>query len=194
MAHVRHDVGEQTAVELLALAAAASPWTDPGRFPRGLDAMLELMGGGVLEPSLISHLPHGLPVAGAADVVVSGTRDGQALLDQLAQDGVPSHLADAGFASIADFWPPWCAVMDGGEIAAMCFAARLTDLGAAAGVYTFPAWRGRGLAGVATAAWSSHPDLADLELGYSTLMSNTASQRVAARLGLPRIGLGLRIA
>lgn len=144
-----------------------------------------------MEPSFIFHLPHDLPVAG--DVVVSGTEAGRTLLHRIARDGVPSHLAEAGFSSLDDFWAPWCVVMDGGEIAAMCFAARLTNKGAAAGVYTFPAWRGRGLAGVATAAWSSHPDLADHELGYSTLMSNTASQQVAARLGLPRIGFGLRI-
>lgn len=193
LVHVRHDVPDEVAAVLLGLATREPAWTDPARRPACLDALTERLSAAAVEPSLIYNLPHGL--AGPdARVVSSGSPGGGELLQRLTRDGLPPHLVEAGFVALADFWAPWCAVMDDGEIAALCFAARLTDRGAAAGVYTFPAWRGRGLAGVATAAWSRHPDLSGHELGYSTLMTNAASQRVAARLGLPRIGLGLRIA
>jgi predicted GNAT family acetyltransferase len=80
-----------------------------------------------------------------------------------------------------------------GEIAAMAFAARLSDAGAEIGVYTFPAYRGQGCAAAATAAWSSLAALSGRELFYSTLTSNRSSQRVAERLGLEQIGVGLRV-
>jgi hypothetical protein len=192
-AHVRHDVPAGVAADLLALAATEPPWSDPKALPACLDALVERLGGEAeVNASLIYDLPHGVELAGPS-IVSSGTDAGDRLLAALERDGMPAHLVDAGFLGLGDFWAPWCAVMDGEAIAALCFAARLTERGAAAGVYTFPDWRGRGFAAAATAAWSRHPDLARRMLGYSTLTTNLSSQRVAARLGLPRIGLGLRI-
>ena len=106
---------------------------------------------------------------------------------------MPGYMVVAGFKSIADFWEPWCAVVEDGEIASMCFAARLGDKGAEAGVYTFPKYRGRGLAAAVTASWSSMPSLNHRALFYSTSTSNTSSQRVAARLGLRPIGTSITI-
>lgn len=199
VAHVRRDVADRTADELLAITAATPSWTDPTVAPASLKALTARLSRDspveAVNASLIYGLPHGLTVGGPP-VVCSGTAAGEALLDRLDRldrDGMPAHLVEAGFVSMDDFWTPWCAAIDDGEIAALCFAARLTDGGAAAGVYTFPAWRGRGFAAAVTAAWSRHPELAGRTLGYSTLVTNTSSQRVAARLALPLIGLGLRI-
>ncbi|MFG1701639.1 GNAT family N-acetyltransferase [Nonomuraea sp. M3C6] len=55
-----------------------------------------------------------------------------------------------------------------------------------AGTWTSPAFRGRGYAATATAAWA---DLfSGTRLFYSTSADNHSSQRVAARLGLRNIG------
>ncbi len=77
--------------------------------------------------------------------------------------------------------------------AAVAFAARLGAQGADVGVYTFPAFRGRGLAVAVTTVWSSLPALSDRALFYSTHRTNASSRRVAERLGLRRVGLSLRV-
>jgi predicted GNAT family acetyltransferase len=104
-------------------------------------------------------------------------------------------MRDAGFKSVADFWEPWCVALDGNEnaIASMCYAARLGDKGAEAGVYTFPRYRSRGLAAAVTASWASMAALNNRELFYSTSAANRSSQRVAARLGLRLIGASFSI-
>jgi predicted GNAT family acetyltransferase len=106
---------------------------------------------------------------------------------------MPPHLVEAGFGSVADFWPPWCVVVAKDVICAIAFAARLGPQSAAVGIYTFPDFRGRGLAATVTARWTTLPELAERSLFYGTSETNIASQSVAARLGLERIGLGLRI-
>jgi predicted GNAT family acetyltransferase len=106
---------------------------------------------------------------------------------------MPKALVDAGFLSISDLWPPWCVALDAGEIASVAFAARTAERSTAVGVYTFPGFRGRGLAAAVTAKWSSLPSLAGRALFYSTTADNTASRHVIARLRLPAIGVGLRI-
>jgi predicted GNAT family acetyltransferase len=115
------------------------------------------------------------------------------LLDRLARDGPPQVLADAGFKSVDDFWAPWCVALEDGEVAATAFAARLGPFGAEVGVYTFPGFRGRGLASAVTACWSSLAGLAGRNLFYSTQTTNRSSRRVAERLGLVRLGASLSL-
>ena len=197
LALVRHDVGEADARRAEALAQAEPPWFDPEHRPACLDELVALaaeMGPArPAAPALIHRLPNGSAGPVEATIVRSDTIDGEALLDRLARDGMPPHLVEAGFVGLDDFWEPWCAAMVDGEIASMAFAARLGAHGADIGVYTFPAFRGRGLAAAVTAAWSSLPSLSDRTLFYSTLNTNLASRRVAARLGLRRIGVSLRL-
>ena len=107
--------------------------------------------------------------------------------------GMPSSLTEAGFVDVSHFWPPWCTAIVGDEIAAMAFAARLGDQAAEIGVYTFPGFRGQGLAAAVTADWSALPSLKDRTLFYSTQTTNLSSQRVTARLGLRQIGISLRL-
>ncbi|HEX4736620.1 MAG TPA: GNAT family N-acetyltransferase [Allosphingosinicella sp.] len=146
-----------------------------------------------IETSIVYALPKdGLSLSGPA-FICSGTEEGSMLLDRLDRDGFPPHLRESGFATMEDFWPPWCVAFEGKEIATTAFAARLAPHGAEVGIVTFPAYRGRGLGAAVTAKWASLPQLADRTLFYSTSISNTASRRVAEKLGLERIGTGLRI-
>jgi hypothetical protein len=194
---VRHDIDGETAQRAGALAAAEPPWFDPEIRPACLEALIALASRETLAraatPALIYRLPSGMAYAADATIVRSDQVEGVALLERLARDGMPRHLIAAGFVGVADFWAPWCGALVGAEIAALAFAARLGERGAEVGVFTFPGFRGQGLAAAVTAAWSALPGLANRALFYSTHKTNVSSQRVAARLGLRRIGVSIRL-
>ena len=197
LALVRHDAPRETSRDVLELLDAEPPWVSPEARPAGLaEVIYRLLQDAPVrsvEALLTYALPkHAAPADGLA-FICSGTDQGDALLARLARDGMPSHMVEAGFLGLEDFWPPWCVAVEDQAIAAIAFAARLGEQGASAGVYTFPGYRGRGLAAAVTAQWSSLPDLEDRELFYTTAVTNTSSQRVAQRLGLQRFGLELRI-
>jgi hypothetical protein len=193
LAFVRHDVPDGIASALVREAEQAPPWFEADTLPACADALIgQLAPVTSAEPSLIFALPRA-PAAAEARIVCSGTTAGEALLARLARDGLPAHLVEAGFVGLGDFWEPWCVRLEDGEIAAVAFAARLGAAAAEIGVYTFPRWRGRGFAAGVTAAWSGLPELGDRELFYSCLASNGSSRRVAARLRLEHIAMGLRI-
>jgi hypothetical protein len=199
--HLRHDVRDATAASILARLGQDPPWFDPWEPPGGLDEVLDLLSreapvAGV-GPGLVYRLPHDLPQDPGQDdgvrMVCGDTVEGRAWLEDLAARGLPQALLTAGFLGVGDFWDPWCVALVEGEVAATAFAARLGARGAEAGVYTFPGFRGRGFAAAVTARWSSLPSLATRTLFYSTQRENLSSQKVAARLGLARIGASLRI-
>lgn len=197
LVRLRHDVGEETVVRVQALVADEPPWTDPDIQPACLPALSDLLSReGLVEApgsAVIHALPQGLGFATFARIVRSETEEGERLLARLARDGMPRALADAGFVGIGDFWAPWCVALHGDQIAAMAFAARMGREGASIGVYTFPGFRGLGLAAAVTADWANLPSLAGRALFYSALWANASSLRVIARLGLPRVGVSLRI-
>jgi hypothetical protein len=191
---LRDDVDDEIASEAQALTKAEPPWSDPSVAPHCLVALVKLLSPAEpATPALIYRLPNGLAYDTGATIIRGDSADGEQLLTRLSRRGMPTHLTEAGFTSRDDFWAPWCAAMEAGEIAAMAFAARLSARGADVGVYTFPGFRGRGLAAAVTANWSSLPSLRDRALFYSTHTTNRSSQRVAARLGLRRIGVSIRI-
>lgn len=194
---LRHDVSAGTARAIEALAARAAPWFDPWTDPDGLEDMLALLEReapvDAVSRSLIYRLPHALPVAAGVRIVSGDTAEGLHWLAQLADTGMPQHLLEAGFLGVGDFWEPWVVALEGETIAATAFAARIGPRAAEIGVYTFPGFRGRGLAAAVTAAWSGLAELADRPLFYSTQTTNLSSQRVAARLGLPQFGAGVRV-
>lgn len=196
LALLRRDIPDDTARAVHALVAAAPAWVDAYEPPPSLPAIAERLGQDApvtsIEVSLIYALPP-LEPPGNVKIVRSDSETGVRLLERLRREGLPEHLVAAGFVSLDDFWAPWCVAEEAGEIAAIAFAARMGASGAEVGVYAFPGFRGRGLAAAVTAAWSGLPQLAERTLFYSTLISNLSSQRVAARLGLPRIGASLRI-
>ena len=131
-----------------------------------------------------------LPGHRASDVpvVASGTPEGHELLARLAAIGMPAGLAEMGFRGVGDLWSPWCAAVRGGTVVAVAFAARISALGAEAGVATAPEARACGLGTAVTSAWLVHPELAGRVLFYTTAADNHASRRIAERLGLRLLG------
>lgn len=183
------EVSDDLAAELNALAADEPPLPDPDGAPRHLERYLALLGAGCLaRPGLAFHLPHGTSAPGRAEVVLSGTAEAAQLEERFACEGMPPALMAMKIREVADLWPPYCLVLEDGEIASMAFASRLGAQGVELGLETLPPFRGRGLAALAVAGWSGHPDLADRTLFYSTARSNLASQRVVAKLGLRFLG------
>lgn len=130
---------------------------------------------------------------GAAELVLSGTGAATELAARVRRDGMPADVVEAGFPVMEEFWEPWCIALVGGEMAATAFGARLGSDGAEVGVYTFPRFRGRRLAGAVTAAWSVHPALGMRTIFYSTALTNLASRAVARKLGLPLVGTSVAI-
>ena len=196
VASLRYDVDDRIGESVLDIAAKEPPWSDFDAMPRCASKIAELLSAqDNVIPALIYQLPNYLRYEHRTTIVRGDSAEGERLLAHLAERGMPEYMAAAGFRSTADFWKPWCVALDGkrGEIASMAFAARLGEMGAEIGVYTFPQYRGRGLAAAVTAAWASMPALKDRALFYSTSKSNRSSQQAAARLGLRRIGASLRI-
>lgn len=83
---------------------------------------------------------------------------------------------------------PWAIAVADGRVAALCHAPRDRDGTAEAGVWTHPDHRGRGYAGVVTAAWAQVARETRDSLYYSHFDDNQASRTVARKLGARPIG------
>ena len=190
--HVRNDVDEQTALRALAVAESERPWCDPDVPPRFLQEIVDLLSRiapvEIVGPEVVFELPHDLAYERDATIVLADSPEGEQLLGRLMEEGLPRSLLDAGFLSLKDFWWPWCVALEGDDIASMAFAPRLAWTRAEIGVFTFPPFRGRGLAAAVTASWSALESLKGRALIYSTRTTNRSSRSVAARLGLRSIG------
>lgn len=196
IAYFRPDVSPETVATIEGLVLGEPPLGARDSEPVHLVRYRELLEADEtrVEFELAYELPNGTTFPSRARIVRSGTAEGDALLSDYARAGVPSGFHDLGFKDLNEFWAPWCVVFENEDAAAIAFAARLGARGAATGVATAKAQRGRGLAAKAVAAWSAHPDLANKTLGYSHNRANRSSQRVTERLGLRFIGVQLRIA
>lgn len=194
---VRHDLSDQTALDLLSIVDRERPWSDPEAQPHCLKDLIALMSRDLpvetVGTGIIYRLPHDLTYDAGSAIIRSDSLEAERMLSKLADEGMPQSLVDAGFVGISDFWEPWCIALEDQQIASIAFAARIGILGAEVGVYTFPGFRGRGFAAAVTACWSSLPSLSDRALFYSTQKTNYSSQRVACRLDLRRIGVSIRI-
>jgi hypothetical protein len=194
---VRHEIGDQIALRLLAIAAEEPPWRDPDVLPQCLGKVIDILSTdqpvATVAPHVIYRLPNQLKYEHPAMIVRGDSVEGEQMLARLAERGLPQSMLDAGFKGVGDFWEPWCVAVEHDEIASIAFAARIGDVGAEIGVYTFPTFRAQGFAAAVTASWSSLPCLNGRALFYSTARSNRSSQRVAARLGLRMIGASVRI-
>ncbi|MGE0239001.1 MAG: GNAT family N-acetyltransferase [Parvibaculaceae bacterium] len=197
IAGVRQDVSDAVARELLALADTEPPFHAPGTLPRHVERYETLLTRDGAAPrgevELIHELPHDLPTKGDHELVLSGSAAAFRFEAGIARCGMPQNLVELKMRAPADLWPPWCMLLAEGEVAAMAFAARLSDDGAELGLVTVPKFRGRGFAAEVTAGWSRLPALAKRALFYSTAEDNLASRRVVARLRLRRIGRGFRL-
>jgi GNAT superfamily N-acetyltransferase len=191
--HLRYDVSDRVARMIGELAGAEPPLAKRESVPAHMAKYVALLkeDGPVArqETELGYDLPNNLGYAHDFRIVRSGTEQGDALYSDLARNGVPEGLREIGFKDEKEFWEPWCVAFHDSELAAVAFAARLGEKTAAAGVATAKAFRGRGLAAAATAAWTWHPRLSDLMLSYSHNRENRSSWRVTERLGLHFFGV-----
>jgi predicted GNAT family acetyltransferase len=80
--------------------------------------------------------------------------------------------------------PPYFGVVRDGQVVSVCYSARSGPEAAEAGVETAAAYRGQGLAAIATAAWGAAVRHSGRLALYSTAWENKASQGVARKLGL----------
>lgn len=83
---------------------------------------------------------------------------------------------------------PFVVALEDGKAVSVCASVRITAHAHMAGVETAPAFRRKGYAASAVAGWSNDVmDLGCIAL-YSTSWENSASQGVAAKLGLEMFG------
>jgi RimJ/RimL family protein N-acetyltransferase len=102
---------------------------------------------------------------------------------------IPITWEDQEWADLlSGTYGPWAMIIDSDRVLSICHSARLAPEGVEAGTWTVDDARGRGLAAAATAAWAQACQALPGFVFYSTDINNRASQRVAARLGLPLIG------
>lgn len=169
---VRDDVDEKTSQAIESLAATEPALREPESTPVHIDEYVELLAAEApvedFGSGLIWTFPERLAYEHSATLVASDTAEGYRLLARLAEEGMPAALVAAGFVDIGEFWAPWCVALDGDEIASIAFAARLGPAAAETGVFTVPAYRGRGFAAAATAGWARLPALRERTLFYST--------------------------
>lgn len=100
----------------------------------------------------------------------------------LARDTFPWLVSE-----LVDWWPCFAVVCDGAAVS-VCFSARIGSLVCEAGVESLPAFRRRGYAAEATAAWAAAIRDSGRTPLYSTSRGNIASQSLARRLGLIMFG------
>jgi hypothetical protein len=191
VAVVRADVAEAVAHELAQLVASEPPLIDPDAEAAYVDEYLALLGeeGAPAEHQhgLLWVFPDTLAHETRADLVWSGTNDGDRLLQELG-DSMPASLLEAGFQTPENLWAPWCIAMVDGKIASIAETVRVGQGGSEVGVDTVVEFRGEGLGAAATAGWSRHPDVAQRVRFYSTGRENLPSRRLAERLGLRFLG------
>jgi len=113
------------------------------------------------------------------------------VLAEADRDMLEAHFP--GWARDFEASRPLAAVIDQGVAVSICGCARRRTRAVEAGVETALAWRGRGFARAATAAWAT----ALRELGcvplYSTEWSNIGSQRVALALGAQQYAVDFNV-
>jgi hypothetical protein len=118
---IRYNVAVHTALAIERLAADEPPLVDPSIAPVHLDDYVRLLASEApvqrATPGLIWHFPDDFQYGHEVTLVSSDTGDGDRLLARLADQGMSPPLAALGFASVSDFWPPWCAALHQGEIA-----------------------------------------------------------------------------
>jgi len=162
-------VGDEQAREVARLAVEEEPTSDFRRPPAHMETYVEILGG-EFGAGPAFEFPEDLPFfEGAVQI-----EDVERLL-----------VSFSGWT--ADELPersPIMAIVEDGVPLSICFCARLSELAAEAGVETALEFRGRGMAGLATAAWAAAIQASGRTPIYSTSWSNGPSLAVARKLGL----------
>jgi hypothetical protein len=180
----RTDLPDDLALELEDLCNDEPVMTELPRTPLHQEGFIRLLG---------SHRPMERIWTGPAywfsrDVTPStrpvGISDANA---DLLRGGLEDWLEDVAHRQ------PFQAVIEDGQAVSVCASVRITNAAHEAGVETLPTSRRRGHAVNVVAAWADAVrKLRALPL-YSTSWDNTASQDVAARLGLSMFGVDFHV-
>lgn len=182
----RHDVDDGVARELEALCRAEPHGDEFLHPPHGAAPYQALLARAApvertwTGPAYCFPSPASTGTSGAVRI----TRDNAELL----RPHLEAWLGDVASAQ------PMLAVVDGSAAVCVCCSVRITPRAHEAGVETAPAFRGRGHAARAVAAWAAAVAATGAVPLYSTSWENTASQAVARTLGLRRFGTDLHIA
>jgi len=185
---VRDDVPAAVAARLQAMIAAEPVHATLPRVPHCLAAV---------QAALAEHAPVSA-AAGEAEAGPEyrfpGADEPSPPLPALDASAELAAVTEASSHVFARWLPAWCAdaeiglptaaVIVDGHAVAVCATVRLPGEAVCAGVETHAAFRGRGYAAAATAAWARAVRERDLVPLYGTSWTNLASQRVAAKLGL----------
>lgn len=102
-------------------------------------------------------------------------------------DRANAHLLDANFPytrSVLDQRAPVVGIVRDGAVVSACYSARRRRDTAEAGVHTIEPYQRQGFGVAVVSAWALAASAAGMTPLYSTAWDNTASLRVAARLGL----------
>ena len=100
------------------------------------------------------------------------------------QDGERLRGAMDGWVGDVAVWQPFVAAFVGQDAVAVCASVRSTPVADEAGIETVPEHRGRGYALDVARLWARTVAARGARPLYSTSWANTASQRVATKLGL----------
>jgi GNAT superfamily N-acetyltransferase len=124
------------------------------------------------------------PLYHAPDVPLSDAAVTRVVVDNanLLRGGLDEWLPDVAAGL------PMLAAIEDGRAVSLCTSVRATATAHTAGVETLPAYRGRGLAVKAVAAWAVAVHATGATPFYATTFDNIASQGVARRLGLELLG------
>jgi hypothetical protein len=189
------EVPDVLVAELRAEISATLPSSDPAAAPTSLarcEQLLRKSGEPVeLSCSLSYVIPPGTSFPATTEIQTSDQHLDELLLNQdVARLNWP---ADEWRQLIAGEIGPWAMAVVDRRVISICHSARLTDRAAEAGVWTDPAYRGRGHAAAVTAAWAALLASSGRHLFYSHSATNLSSQRVTGRLKLRPIGRTWRL-
>ena len=181
---VRADVGPAEVGALAALAAAEAPWVvdtaepaDPAPYAAVLARIAPVAR---IWAGPAFRFPDDIPEATGAVLITAANA-------ALLEPHLPAWLPDVHTAQ------PMVVCPTDGAAAAVCGSVRRTPAAHEAGVETARAFRGRGYAARAVAAWARAVRAAGAVPLYSTSWENRASRALARRLGLIAFGSDLHL-
>lgn len=166
---VSSGLSEEQAREIMRLASEEAPTSDFRKPPKHVEEYREVIGGEI-ETGPAFEFPKHIPVVEGA-VLIEDVEQLQAAFTGWTAQEFPERS-------------PIMAIIEDGVPVSICFCARLTNSFAEAGVETNPRFRGRGFAGLATAAWAAAIRASGRTPIYSTSSSNAPSLALARKLGL----------
>jgi GNAT superfamily N-acetyltransferase len=183
------DVPDALAAELAATFDPAPVPMVPAQPPRALDHCRRLLdaGGRALSfsagPSFLIEVP---PQLGSGlHIERSDAWTGDAL-----GNANPGNWHPVEWGELLDgCLGPWAMAIEGALVVSICHTpVPVTERGAECGVWTHPAFRGRGYGAAVVSAWAEILRPSGRYLFYSTRADNLPSQRLARRLQLRPLG------